>query len=508
MKVGAGCASFAVCVLIAGAAQAGETTLQIAEDTAVSRVLDGTSPTQVCRANSRWVRVGFESLRLDGHDSLKLSGSAGGTITLKAGQKWNNRSFYTRALRGSCVTVTPTFADPDSRYRLKGYQAGTMSLTDTDVVVTAAGDICSATNPNNCKATSDLVIAANPNVALALGDNAYNNGTLDDYTTRYEPNWGRFKAITQPVPGNHEYATSSSAVGYFDYFNGVGVNTGPAGERGKGYYSFDVGDWHFIALNSKTGAQVSAAQLAWLDADLRANTKPCTAAYWHHAFISRGNYNGYPYMKAFVDRLYASRADLILVAHDHNYQRWGAMDGNQLATTDGVRQIIIGNGGGSMYAVNGTHPLLERKQGSTYGILKLTLTATDYAGQFVPIAGKTFTDSFAGTCHRATEVVGDFLLQTSASIAVTRKQTGGKIITIGSYGAFNAPVDLSITGLPEGVTATWSVDPLTPPADGDGTSRVSLRVSSTAVVGTYPLVVKGITEDAVERTVGFNLIVK
>lgn len=493
--------------LVAGSANGAETILQFAEDTAVSRALAGTSPTRVCHTNSRWVRVGFASLVLQGGDSLKLSGTQGGVVTLTAGDKWNGRSFYTRALRGSCVTIEPTFTHADSRYVLSGYQAGTMSLTSTTALVTAAGDICSATNPANCGRTADLVVGINPIVALTLGDNAYNNGSIEDYTTRYDPNWGRFKAITQPVPGNHEY-TTSTASGYFDYFNGVGNQIGPAGDRSKGYYSFDVGDWHFIALNSKTGNTVSAAQLAWLDADLRANTKPCTAAYWHHVFISRGNYTGYATMKPFFDRLYAARADLALVGHDHNYQRWMPMDGSQAPQGDGVRQLVVGTGGGPMYAVNGTSPMLERKQGSTYGILKLTLSASDYLAEFVPIAGKTFTDSVAGTCHRAGGTIGDFLLQSSPSIAVTRGSTGGKIITIGSYGDFNAPVDLSISGLPTGVTATWSVDPITPPADGDGTSRVALRVSSSqAAVGTYPLVVQG-DSNGVTRRVGFNLIVK
>lgn len=507
MKFGAWGALVAALFVAAMDAKGAENTLQFAEDTAVSRVLAGTSPSQVCRSDARWIRVGFQSLVLKGSDSLRLSGTQGGAIVFTAGEKWDGRSFYTRALRGSCVSITTNFADSGSRYVLSGYQAGMMSLASTTSMVTAAGDICSATAPANCGRTADLVVGINPVVALTLGDNAYNNGSLDDYNTRYDPNWGRFKAITQPVPGNHEY-TTTTASGYYDYFNGVGNQTGPAGDRSKGYYSFDVGDWHFIALNSKTGNTVSAAQLTWLDADLRANTKPCTAAYWHHVFISRGNYTGYATMKPFFDRLYASRADLALVGHDHNYQRWTPMDGSQVPKIDGVRELVVGTGGGSMYPVNGTSPMLERKQSSTYGILKLTLTASDWLAEFVPIAGKTFTDSIGGTCHRATETIGDFLLQSSPSIAVTLGSTGGKIITLGSYGEFNAPVDLSITGLPTGVTATWSIDPLTPPADGDRTSRLALRVSSSqAAVGTYPLVVRG-ESNGVVRQVGFNLIVK
>ena len=159
--------------LMTGSANGVETTVQFAEDTAVSRAGAGTSPTQVCRSNARWIRIGFASLTLKGGDSLKLSGTQGGEVELKAGEKWNGRTFYTPAVRGSCVNITASFAHPDSRYVLSGYQAGTLALTATTALVTAAGDICSATNPSNCGRTADLVVGINPVVALTLGDNAY-----------------------------------------------------------------------------------------------------------------------------------------------------------------------------------------------------------------------------------------------------------------------------------------------------------------------------------------------
>ena len=487
-----------------GAAVAGESTLQFAEDTAVSRDLSGTSPTRVCRTGARWMRIGFESLALAGDDSLELTSSQGERIVLQW-NRWEGRSFYTRALRGSCVSLKANFANAGSHYTLSGYQAGTMSLADTTALAAGAGDLCSGTG-SGCKASSDVVIALNPNVALAFGDNAYENGALSDYTTRYDPNWGRFKAITQPVPGNHEYQTAN-ATGYFDYFNGVGVQSGPAGTRGQGWYSFDVGDWHFIALNSRSGGTVSTAQLDWLDADLRANTKPCTVAYWHHPFISRGNYTGYIAMKAFWDRLYASRVDLVFTGHDHNYQRWAPMDGNKNAQPDGVRQVIVGTGGGTTYAVNGTHPLLEVK-GTTRGVIALTLGATGYTADFAPVAGQSWTDSFEGTCHRSQGVVPDYFLSASASISITRGgASGGKIITLRSYGEFNAPVAMSVSGLPAGVTATWTGNPSTPPADGNSGPRISLRAAGSATPGSYPVTVNG-TNGPFTRSVTFTLTVR
>jgi len=496
--------SFAAGAAIAcGAAVAAEQTLQLPEDSAVSGNLSG-SPTRVCRTGARWMRLGFESLVLEGNDSLELTSSQNIREVLR-GNRWQDRSFYTRALRGSCVSITTHFSNPGSRYALSGYQAGMQSLADTTSLVAGAGDLCSGTG-SGCKASSDVVIALNPNVALAFGDNAYENGSLSDYNTRYEPNWGRFKAITQPVPGNHEYQTTN-ATGYFDYFNGVGNQTGPAGKRGEGWYSYDLGDWHFIALNTRTGGTPSTAQLDWLDADLRANTKPCTAAYWHHPFISRGNYTGYIALKAFWDRLYASRVDLVFTGHDHNYQRWAPMDGNKNAQPDGVRQVIVGTGGGTTYAVNGTHPLLEVK-GTTRGVIALTLGATGYTADFAPVAGQSWTDSFEGTCHRSQGVVPDYFLSASASISITRGgASGGKIITLRSYGEFNAPVAMSVSGLPAGVTATWTGNPSTPPADGNSGPRISLRAAGSATPGSYPVTVNG-TNGPFTRSVTFTLTVR
>jgi len=478
--------------------------VQLPEDGVVVRSLSG-MPARVCAPGARWLRIGFAELALRGDDRLVLTGSAGDSLTL-AGSRWAGRRFHARALRGDCVAFAADFRDPGSRYRLSGYQAGTRTLDETPVTVAGAGDICSNTTPANCMKTSDLVIAINPTLVLALGDNAYVNGALAEYTSYYDPAWGRFKALTAPAPGNHEYLTSGAS-GYFDYFNGVGVQAGPAGDRSGGWYSVDVGDWHFIALNSKSGGTVSSTQLAWLDDDLHADTKPCTAAFFHHPFISRGKYNGYITLKPIFDRLYAARVDLALVGHDHDYQRWMPMDGSQVAQPDGVRQVIVGTGGAELTPVTRTHPLLEKSQGTTFGVLRLDLTAAGYAASFVPITGMTWTDSFGGSCHRAQGVVGDFLLNATASIAIPRAKSGSKNITVTSYGAFNAPVTLSLSGLPSGVTGTFSANPVTPPADGSVVSRLTLRVSSSAPIGTYTLTVSG-SSDTFTRKVSFNLMVK
>lgn len=494
-------------VLLVAAAAPAQQTLQLPEDGVVVHALrTEAKPERVCLAGARWLRVGFAELALQGDDRLVLTGNAGDRLVL-SGPHWNGRRFHVRALRGSCIAFDARFRDPASHYRLSGYQAGAQTLDGTAVTVTGAGDICSNTTPSNCMKTSDLVVGINPTLALAIGDNVYTSGTLAEYTTFYDPAWGRFKELTAPVPGNHEYLTSGAS-GYFDYFNGAGVQSGPAGDRTQGWYSVDVGEWHFIALNSRSGSTVSSTQLAWLDADLHANTKPCTAAFFHHPFISRGKYNGYATLKPVFDRLYAARADLALVGHDHNYQRWAPMDGSQTAQADGVREVIVGTGGAELVAVTRTHPLLRASQGHTFGVLRLDLTATGYDASFVPIAGKTWTDSFSDSCHRAQGVVGDFLLTTAnPSITIQRTRNGAKNITVTSYGAFNAPVTLSLSGLPSGVTGSWSANPVTPPPDGSIVSKLTLRVASSAPLGTYTVTVTGESSTFV-RAMTFKLMVK
>jgi hypothetical protein len=346
---------------------------------------------QVCAApGDEWIRVRFKDLTLVGKDTVTVTGSRGGSYTLKA-TNWQGKAFYTRSFQGDCVSVKTSFAAASS-YRIDAYQAGVLAT----VTVAAAGDICGSA----CNQTRPLVESMNPAAVITAGDNAYESGTLTEYNNSYNPQWGVFKSKTFPTPGNHEYNTSN-AKGYFDYFNGVGQNTGRAGERGKGYYSFDVGDWHFVALNSNISKSASSTQVQWLRADLAASTKPCTAAYWHHSRFAAGNYGDNTAMQPFFQALYDYKADLVVSGHDHNYIRFAPSkpDGTK-DTVNGVRQLLIGTGGRALYGAGGTtRATIEKKEYSTFGVGKLTLTATGYTAAFVPVAGRTFTDSVQGTCH-------------------------------------------------------------------------------------------------------------
>lgn len=233
---------------------------------------------RVCRAGARWIRLEFEQITLHGKDRIVLESSGGDRFVFEGGH-WNDRAFGLRAMRGDCVRIRPALKHRDSGYRLAAVAYGTRPLAQSSIVVAAAGDMCDST-PEDCKATSDLVIDIDPAAVLAIGDLAYGNGTPEEFQTRYHPAWGRFKDRTRPVPGNHEYGTPGAS-GYFGYF--ADTLQGAAADPSRGYYSWSAGDWHIVALNTRKGEAIAEddPQLAWLKADLAANTKPCTLAYLH-----------------------------------------------------------------------------------------------------------------------------------------------------------------------------------------------------------------------------------
>jgi hypothetical protein len=269
-------------------------------------------------------------------------------------------------------------------------------------VVMGAGDIaCEPTSlpaASTCHEfyTSELLAPAD--VVLTFGDNQYQDATLSKFLGSYHRSWGRFKEKTRPAIGNHEYLTPAAA-GYFDYFGAR------AGERGKGYYAFDVGDWHFVALNSQCsavgGCGPGSPQYRWLQADLAASPARCTAAYWHHPRFSAGQYHDDADYQPFWELLYADGAEIAMAGHDHNYQRYAPMTPDGLRDDAfGIRQFIVGTGGKNHYSVDSTAvPNRVVANDSTYGVLKLTLRSDGYDWAFVPSVGGTFTDGGSGTCH-------------------------------------------------------------------------------------------------------------
>jgi hypothetical protein len=271
----------------------------------------------------------------------------------------------------------------------------------TSEEIIAAGDIADCRRESD-EATARLIGGFDDSTVLTLGDNAYPDGSAEDFEECYEPTWGRFKDRTKPSPGNHEYDTQG-AEGYFDYFGKA------AGDPDRGYYSYDLGAWHIVALNSNCeevpgGCEEGSQQVRWLKADLAANDdKSCTLAYMHHPRFSSGAKHGNThYVKPLWEALYEAGAEVVLSAHEHNYERFAPQNpGGREDPEDGIREFVVGTGGGK-----GTYPIVEPIANSevhndeTYGVLKLTLNPKSYEWRFVPVEGETFSDSGSAKCYQ------------------------------------------------------------------------------------------------------------
>jgi hypothetical protein len=260
-----------------------------------------------------------------------------------------------------------------------------------DPVFVGAGDI--ATSGSGDSATAALLDSI-PGTVFTAGDNVYDNGTLSEFTSYYDPTWGRHKARTRPAPGNHDYNTSG-ATGYYSYFGSV------AGPSGRGYYSYDLGNWHIVSLNSEVTMSAGSAQETWLRSDLAASTKPCTLAYWHKPlFTSGANHAPETATRPLFQALYDSNADVVVTGHNHQYERFAPMTPTGgLDTSRGIREFVAGMGGASHYGFGTIQANSEARNNTAYGVLKFTLHANSYDWQFVPVAGQSYNDSGTGSCH-------------------------------------------------------------------------------------------------------------
>jgi hypothetical protein len=280
------------------------------------------------------------------------------------------------------------------------------------VRIAAAGDIAcapgKAMTSQTCQqgAVSDLLVAGDYAAVLALGDVQYYCGSLAAFNQVYAPSWGRVLSRTHPVVGNHEYLTSgdvgctqanAGATGYFDYFGAA------AGIRGQGYYSFDVGTWHLIALNSNCGdvggCDASTPEGRWLAQDLAAHRNRCTLAYWHIPLFSSGG-RAARNTQPFWSQLYDAGADLVLTGHDHIYERFAPQRPDGVADAqNGIREFVVGTGGANHTSIASVARNSEVRDVTTFGVLELTLSDGSYAWQFRPQSGGRFTDSGTNACH-------------------------------------------------------------------------------------------------------------
>lgn len=251
--------------------------------------------------------------------------------------------------------------------------------------------------------TAALVAAIGDDATLApLGDIAYFSGLTEEFARCYDPSWGPFKERTRPVPGNHEYGYfKNDAAAYFQYFDGR------AGPEGLGYYSYDLGSWHVVALNSNCDADAlggcgpESPQVRWLREDLARSDAACTLAYWHHPRFSSGSHHGSDDdAAAFWDALYDAGADVVLSGHEHNYQRFAPQTPRgERDPVRGIRAFVVGTGGADLYPLGEPLPATEAQDATTLGILVLDLRDGGYDWRFEPVENGGFRDSGSATCH-------------------------------------------------------------------------------------------------------------
>jgi hypothetical protein len=268
-------------------------------------------------------------------------------------------------------------------------------------ILVGAGDIASCKNPEGAHATARLIEQI-PGMVFAAGDLAYEKGSANDFKNCYDPAWGRFKDRTRPALGNHEYA-EPTASGYFQYWGAL------AGPPGKGFYSYDLGAWHIVVLNTNCSARnlggcgAGSPQEIWLKEDLAQHPDACLLAYGHHALFSSGvfkNHAVHPELKQLWEDLYAAHADLVLAGHEHSYERFAPQDPDGKADPEhGIREIVVGTGGRNHDLLGFATPNSEVRDWETFGVLKLTLDTGKYSWEFLPEEGKAFRDSGSGVCQ-------------------------------------------------------------------------------------------------------------
>mgnify|MGYP000509971425 CR=1 FL=1 len=302
------------------------------------------------------------------------------------------------AASGAGTTSGPRFAAAATAAFGRGGEEnpgrGSGTRREQAPVLLAAGDIAQCGEPGS--AATAALLRDLPGTVATLGDNAYSAGSKPEFANCYDPTWGAEKERTRPAPGNHEYGTRG-ARGYFGYFGSS------AGSARTGYYSYDLGAWHIVVLNSNCkevgGCEADSPQGRWLRQDLAAHPTACTLAYWHHPLFSSGTkHGGDATMQPFWQALYDAGADVVLSSHEHNYERFAPQDARARPSERGIRQFVVGTGGSSLYELGEAQPNSEARQDQAYGVLDLTLNPDGYAWEFVPLEEGRFSDTGSARC--------------------------------------------------------------------------------------------------------------
>jgi acid phosphatase type 7 len=265
------------------------------------------------------------------------------------------------------------------------------SPTPSSHILVGAGDI-SICGQKGDDQTADL-LANIPGTIFSVGDNSNESGTAYEYLNCFGPSWGQFLDRLYPVPGNHDYVTDNASP-YFDYFSG-----GPL-TRGKGYYSYDLGSWHVIALNSVIDISTDSLQVAWVREDLASHKNLCTLAYWHHPRWTSGESGNDGRMAAIWQILYAHGVDVVVNGNEHMYERFAPLDPDgKMDLTHGIREFVVGTGGASHYRFGIIQANSQVRENSTFGVLKFDLLTNGYDWEFIPVEGMDFTDTGSDACH-------------------------------------------------------------------------------------------------------------
>ena len=396
-------------------------------------------------AASSWTRVDVTGL-LGKSSSLTLTLSDPSPTAIKfAGDKsaHSPELLLRNSKTGAVTTATPVGSGPARPPATKGLAEQGQLVGGTTAMIAAAGDIAcdpasrlfNHQNGSDCAetATSNLMLGI-PHLAavLALGDDQYECGRASAFAKSYAPSWGRLKAITHPVPGNHEYGRIchvDDPTPYFQYFGKA------AGPFGKGWYSYDIAKWHLIALDSECsygsgatavgGCKAGSPQELWLRQDLRTHRNACTLAYWHEPRFSSGEHGDAAPMSTIWNDLVAAHVDVVLSGHNHDYERFApigvtpAPERVPNSTTTGapiyqqpnldpagITEFVAGTGGKNHYDFTASHSSVENaplngekiRNHTDFGVLELSLLPTNFKWRFVTI-GHTTLDQGSAACH-------------------------------------------------------------------------------------------------------------
>ncbi len=416
---------------------------------------------------------------------------------------------------GNTLDVIVTASNAGGSTSAASNVSAAVSNTAPSYTVVAVGDIAcapgSTASPTTCQqaATEALAKAQNPDAVLVLGDNQYNAGLFSEYTAAgtYNDTWGaafgcallcHVNPIVHPVPGNHEYHTSPTAAGYFQYF---GQAIADPNNTPNGYYSFNLGTWHIDALNSDcsdsggcvdgVAGNTTLAQTQWLQSDLAANPSSCVLAMWHHPRFSWGFQSDSTGVGPLWDVLYNAHADLILNGHDHVYERFAQQDPLGNPTPNGIREFVVGTGGENLMTLSKGQKNLEFGDDQDFGVLVLTLHPSSYDYKFIATSGQVIDSGTSVPCHGPGP-------SGTASVANAREMRAG--FTQGPSGrslAFDAhPLHSSLTaaeqrGLPVAVYTTRSVNAaITVSADRAGRLHriASFWETESEIVNPYSLI--------------------